>query len=49
MMERAHLEDKRYTRFTDKHLMNFWLIGIIHMVLPNARIVHTLRNPMDTL
>ena len=37
------------TRFTDKHLMNFWLIGIIHMVFPNARIVHTLRDPMDTL
>ncbi len=54
MLERANLDAvatgrANYTRFTDKHLMNFWLIGIIHMVLPNACIVHTLRNPMDTL
>eukprot|EP00750_Incisomonas_marina_P021925 INCI4796.2.p1 GENE.INCI4796.2~~INCI4796.2.p1 ORF type:complete len:558 (+),score=73.86 INCI4796.2:125-1798(+) len=55
MLERASVNgtddegSSEITRFTDKHLMNFWLIGIIHMVFPNARIVHTLRDPMDTL
>jgi len=49
MLERANLNNGTFTRFTDKHLMNFWLIGVLHMVLPNARIVHTIRDPMDTL
>jgi tetratricopeptide (TPR) repeat protein len=35
-------------RITDKALENFRHLGLIRMALPNARIVHTRRNPMDT-
>ncbi len=27
---------------------NFCLVGIIHLALPNARILHTMRDPVDT-
>jgi len=27
---------------------NFLYIGLIHLALPNARIIHTVRNPLDT-
>ena len=27
---------------------NFRLAGLIHLALPNARIIHTRRNPLDT-
>ena len=29
-------------------LLNFRFVGLIHMALPNARIIHTARDPMDT-
>jgi len=35
-------------RITDKMLLNFRFVGLIHMALPNARIIHTVRDPMDT-
>jgi hypothetical protein len=35
-------------RITDKMLTNFRFIGLIHLVLPNARIIHVRRNPIDT-
>jgi len=35
------------SRITDKMLDNFRLIGLIHMALPNARILHTRRDPLD--
>ncbi len=35
-------------RITDKTLSNFLYVGLIRLILPNARIVHTLRNPVDT-
>jgi tetratricopeptide (TPR) repeat protein len=35
-------------RITDKMPSNFALIGLIPAALPNARIVHTRRNPLDT-
>ncbi len=34
-------------RITDKFLGNFLCIGLVHMILPNARFVHTVRNPVD--
>jgi tetratricopeptide (TPR) repeat protein len=34
--------------FTDKMLANFGYVGLIHLALPRARIVHARRNPMDT-
>lgn len=35
-------------RVTDKMLTNFYLVGLIHILFPQARIIHTMRNPMDT-
>ncbi|MEJ2626740.1 MAG: tetratricopeptide repeat protein, partial [Pseudolabrys sp.] len=35
-------------RVTDKLPANFLYIGAIHLALPNAKIVHTVRNPVDT-
>jgi hypothetical protein len=36
------------TRVTDKMPPNFMWIGQIHMVFPQARIIHCKRNPIDT-
>jgi hypothetical protein len=33
---------------TDKMPSNFLYIGLIHLMLPNAKIVHVTRNPVDT-
>ena len=35
-------------RITDKTPGNFRLAGLIHLALPNARIIHTRRDPIDT-
>jgi len=35
-------------RITDKMLSNFSAIGLIRLALPNARIIHTARDPIDT-
>jgi tetratricopeptide (TPR) repeat protein len=35
-------------RITDKLLGNFLQAGLIHLVFPNAVILHTVRNPVDT-
>ena len=35
-------------RITDKLLTNYFFVGLIHLLFPNARIVHTVRNPIDT-
>ena len=36
------------TRITDKAPGNFLYVGLIHLILPNARIIHTMRDPVDT-
>jgi tetratricopeptide (TPR) repeat protein len=36
------------TRITDKLPGNFFRVGLIHMILPNARIIHTVRDPVET-
>ncbi len=36
------------SRITDKSPGNFWYVGLIHLMLPGARIIHTVRNPVDT-
>ena len=36
------------TRITDKMPGNFFHAGLIHLALPNARIIHTRRDPRDT-
>jgi len=35
-------------RVVDKMMSNFHFIGLIHLALPNARIIHMRRDPMDT-
>ncbi len=35
-------------RISDKMPKNFFYIGLIHLILPNAKIVHTMRDPVDT-
>ena len=35
-------------RITDKMPANFNCVGLIHLMLPNARIIHVKRNPVDT-
>lgn len=35
-------------RVVDKDLVNFKYLGVIHRVLPNARIIHCRRDPLDT-
>lgn len=35
-------------RMTDKMPGNFFMVGLIHLMLPNAKIVHVNRNPVDT-
>jgi tetratricopeptide (TPR) repeat protein len=38
----------RAARITNKLPENFRLAGLIHLALPNARIIHTRRDPVDT-
>jgi tetratricopeptide (TPR) repeat protein len=36
------------SRITDKMPANFLFAGLIHLALPNATIIHTVRDPVDT-
>lgn len=36
-------------RFIDKMLTNYYNVGFIHMLFPNALILHVVREPMDTI
>jgi hypothetical protein len=36
------------SRVIDKMPLNFFHVGLIHLALPNARIIHTRRDPIDT-
>lgn len=35
-------------RFTDKNPPNYFHVGLISLLFPKARIIHSLRNPLDT-
>ena len=35
-------------RVTDKLLTNYFFVGLINLLFPNARIIHTRRDPVDT-
>ncbi len=35
-------------RMTDKMPSNYYFAGLIHLALPNAKIIHTIRDPVDT-
>jgi tetratricopeptide (TPR) repeat protein len=47
-VESLRAKSPRAARITDKMLSNFAYVGLIHMVLPNARIIHARRDPVDT-
>lgn len=42
-----HTKDPK--RFVDKMLTNYNNVGLIHMIYPNALILHVAREPMDTI
>jgi tetratricopeptide (TPR) repeat protein len=41
-------EAPSFRRITDKYLHNFLYCGLIALALPHARIIHTVRDPLDT-
>jgi tetratricopeptide (TPR) repeat protein len=47
-VERVRPRAPEAARITDKMPSNFRFIGFIRMALPNARIIHTRRDPLDT-
>jgi len=42
------LAPKPYRRIVDKMPGNFNFVGLIHLVLPNAKIIHSQRDPVET-
>jgi tetratricopeptide (TPR) repeat protein len=47
-VERLRRRDPGAARITDKMPANFLFLGLIHMALPAARIIHLQRDPIDT-
>jgi tetratricopeptide (TPR) repeat protein len=47
-LERLHELSPDAQRMTDKMPANFAFVGLIHLILPNARIIHMRRDPVDT-
>jgi tetratricopeptide (TPR) repeat protein len=45
---RQRARDAKARRVTDKMPANYLALGLIPLILPNARIVHVKRNPVDT-
>lgn len=43
---RSRVTERPY--FTDKTLRNFFYVGLIHLMLPNAKIIDARRHPLDT-
>jgi tetratricopeptide (TPR) repeat protein len=47
-IERLQKRAPESKRITDKMPANFNFLGLIHLILPNAKIVHVKRDPVDT-
>jgi len=47
-LDRIRAKSPDATRITDKMPANFAYVGLIHLALPNARIIHACRDPVDT-
>jgi tetratricopeptide (TPR) repeat protein len=47
-IDRVRAKAPTAERITDKALGNFVFVGMIHLALPNARIIHARRDPVDT-
>jgi tetratricopeptide (TPR) repeat protein len=41
-------DGQAFERVTDKMPSNYYFAGLIHLALPNATIIHTVRDPVDT-
>ncbi|GAB4181980.1 MAG: sulfotransferase [Wenzhouxiangellaceae bacterium] len=48
-ISRITQRDQQALRIVDKMPTNYQLLGVIHLLFPNARIIHTTRDPMDTV
>jgi tetratricopeptide (TPR) repeat protein len=46
-IERLRQHSDGALRIVDKMPSNFFYVGLIHKILPNAKIIHSLRDPMD--
>jgi tetratricopeptide (TPR) repeat protein len=44
----ALVDDRNVTRIVDKRPLNFQFVGLTLSMFPNAKIIHTVRNPLDT-
>ena len=47
--QKFKLNDKKYNFISDKMLSNYQYIGIISKLIPNAKIIHCYRNPLDNI
>ncbi len=47
-IQRLIPEGQSYKRIVDKMPGNFNFVGLIHMILPNAKIIHSRRHPVET-
>jgi tetratricopeptide (TPR) repeat protein len=47
-LDRAAAKAPQGERVTDKMPSNYYFLGLIRMILPNAKIIHTVRDPVDT-
>ncbi|HEX5392827.1 MAG TPA: sulfotransferase [Rhodocyclaceae bacterium] len=47
-VERVWKQSPKSRFITDKMPANFFHIGLIHLALPNAKIIHAMRDPMDS-
>ncbi len=46
-LERLRRHSGSALRIVDKMPGNFFYVGLIHKILPNAKIIHSMRDPMD--
>jgi tetratricopeptide (TPR) repeat protein len=47
-VESVRAQADSVSHITDKNPFNFLALGLIHLILPNAKIIHVKRNPLDT-
>jgi len=47
-LDRLQTSGSKVCYVTDKMLDNYLFLGFIHLALPDAKIIHTRRNPIDT-
>jgi tetratricopeptide (TPR) repeat protein len=47
-VQRMQVRTQQSGRISDKSLRNFLLVGLIHLALPQAKIIHCRRDPVDT-